>query len=152
MFCDCKMYCKFVIFFALLFKKYYWCVFSHQNSDTASNWFGFLQKQKWKRDFGFKSDSSDNWRGYYTPYWVDKKDKKGGMMVFVKPYMLSTGLANSRILSNTQIKTFKRILQKCNWLIGSISKAPSQHEKIFRFTFHKSVRILLSFLRKSHNS
>ena len=95
---------------------------------------------------------SNQFNGYYTPYWVDKKDKKGGMMVFVKPYMLSTGLANSRILSNTQIKTFKRILQKCNWLIGSISKAPSQHEKIFRFTFHKSVRILLSFLRKSHNS
>lgn len=160
MFCDCKMYCKFVIFFALLFKKYCWCVFSHQNSDTASNWFGFLEKQKWKHDLDLKvtpvttdeSFLSNQFNGYYTPYWVDKKDKKGGMMIFVKPCILSTGLANSRILSNTQIKTFKRILQKCNWLIGSISKAPSQDEKIFRFTFHKSVRILLSFLRKSHNS
>ena len=35
---------------------------------------------------------SNQFNGYYTPYWVDKKDKKGGMMIFVNHAYFQQGL------------------------------------------------------------
>ena len=81
--------------------------------------------------------------GYHSPYRLDITDKKGGLMVFVKPHIPSRRLNDFKIPSNIQIVPFEVNLKSCTNLQGSI-----QGKQIFSLVFDKSVRILLYSVRK----
>ena len=66
-----------------------------------------------------------------SPYILDIKGNKGGLMVFVKLHIPLRRLNDFKIPSNMQIIPFEINLRKEKWLVASIYNAPSQKSKYF---------------------
>ena len=66
-----------------------------------------------------------------SPYILDIKGNKGGLMVFVKLHIPLRRLNDFKIPSNMQIISFEINLGKEKWLVASIYNAPSQKSKYF---------------------
>ena len=62
---------------------------------------------------------------------MDIKDRKGGLMVFVKSHIPSRRLNDFKISSNIQIIPFAINLRKEKWSVASVYNARSQKTNIF---------------------
>ena len=69
--------------------------------------------------------------GYHLLYRLDITDRKGGLMVFVKPHIPSRRLNDFKVPSNIQIIPFEINLRREKWLVASIYQVPFQENKYF---------------------
>ena len=68
---------------------------------------------------------------YHKPYRLDISDRKGGLLVYIKPHLPSRLLKNFDITSNIQIIFFELNLRREKWMFMCIYRPPSQNKQYF---------------------
>ena len=70
-----------------------------------------------------------SWPVYHKPYRLDIPDRRGGLLVYIKPYLPSRSLTG--YTTYIQIIPFELNLRKERWILMCIYRPPAQNKQYF---------------------
>ena len=72
-----------------------------------------------------------SWPGYHKPYRLDISHRRRGLLVYIKPHLLSRRLRNYTTPKHIQIIPFELNLRKEKWMFICIYRIPAQNKQYF---------------------